>query len=252
MRFFSLILLLSSNIALAHELQSVTQHIDIKKHGETAWQQDLLYRHDIDRKWQIGVQGTYLERFDKYEKRAGIIAVYRPSELWTFEGRYLQGMGSEILPERETSLTAYHSTMVGISPFFSLKDSRYSNTTLDTFNLGVEIEKIEGFIFIPSFTVGSAKFKDPNETQFVYTLGLRTSYYQERKYIASIFGYTGKEASQAIIGRSSELVTTLTGGASFEWFFSDDLRAEIIIDHTDYDQLNNQFITSTLNLRWTF
>lgn len=252
MRFLPLFFLLGLNTAFADELQSVTQHIDIKKQGETAWQQDLLYRHDLDRKWQIGVQGTYLERFDKYEKRAGAIIVYRPSELWTFEARYLQGMGSEILPERETSLTAYHSTMVGIAPFFSLKDSRYSNTTLDTFNLGVEIEKIEGFIFIPSMTVGAAKFKDPNETKAVYTFGLRASYYQESKYIVSLFGFTGKEASQAITGKSSELVTTLTGGASFEWFFSDSLRAEIIVDHTDYDQLNNQFITSTLNLRWTF
>lgn len=252
MRFLALFLLICSNFALAHELQSVTQHLDIHRQGETAWQQDLIYRHDIDRKWQIGVQGTYLERFDLYEKRAGVIAVYRPSELWTFEGRFLQGMGNEILPEKETSLMAYHSTMVGISPFFGIKDSRYSNTTVDTLNVGLEIEKFDGIILIPNVTVGMAKFKDPNETKNIYTLGVRAAYYQEGRFLTSIFGYTGKEASQAIIGRSSELVSTLTGGASFEWIFSEAFRGEVLIDHTNYKQLKNQFITSTLNLRWTF
>lgn len=252
MRFFALILLGASNFAFAHELQSITQHLDIKRQNETAWQQDLIYRHDIDRKWQVGVQGTYLERFDLYEKRAGVIGVYRPSELWTFEARFLQGMGNEILPEKETSLMAYHSTMVGISPFFGVKDLRYSNTTVDTLNIGVEIEKIEGIILIPSITYGMAKFKDPNETKNIYTLGLRAAYYQEGKFLTSIYGYTGKEASQGIIGSASELISTLTGGASFEWIFSEALRGEVLVDHTNYKQLKNQFITSTLNLRWTF
>lgn len=252
MRFLSLVLFFSSSIALANELQSVTQHIDIRKQSETAWQQDLIYRHDIDRKWQIGVQGTYLERFDKFEKRGGLIAIYRPSELWTFEGKMLLGKGNDILPELETTLTAYHSTMVGISPFFSLKDARYKETTLDIFNLGVEIEKIEGFIFIPTLAIGTAKSKSPNETKIVHSFGIRASYYQEGRYTASVFGHSGKEVSETIIGKSTELISTLTGGASFEWYFNDDLRAEIILDHTDYKQLKNQFVTSTLNLRWAF
>lgn len=250
MRLLALWLLLFSSVAVAHELQSITQHIDIKEPGETGWQQDLIGRFSLSRQFDFGLQGTYLERFDFYETRLGGLLTYRPTDRLTLELRYLEGSDNEILPENEGFLSAYYALADGLSPYLILRDSRYSVTHVSTATLGMEIEKIRSFIIMPQVLYGKATFESPGQTRDVYNAGLRVIYYQEGKYSLTAFGYAGKEASQGIIGRSTILVDTLTGGIGGGYYFAPDLKADLIVDHTDYDQLNTQFLTTTLNLVW--
>jgi hypothetical protein len=236
----------------AHEIQSISQHINLRKQNETGVQQSLAGRIRYSKNLDIGLQGTYLERFGLYEKQAGALIGVRPDDRWMFELRYVQGMGNEILPERQTTLTSYYDLGEGLSPFLFYRDNRYSLTTVHSFNLGVEIEKIPHFIFIPMVMKGKATFHSPAKTDDIFSYGLRISYYEENKFSFSIFGAKGREASQGIVGRSTVLIDTLSGGASFAWFFQPDFKSELIFDHTDFDQLKTEFHTTTLNLTWMF
>lgn len=241
-----------SNSISAHEIQSVTQHVNLRRQNESGWQQDLIGRVEVNRKFDVGLQGTYLERFDLFEKRAGGFLTYRPTDSWTLEARYLQGMGNEIMPEKDIILSAYHSYAQGLAPFIYYRDSRYSATRVHTASVGVEIEKIPNIIIIPSVMLGRATFQDPADTDDVFNVGLRATYYQEKNFSFSVFGFKGKEASQAIIGRAAVLVDTLTGGAAAGYYFTPEFRAELIFDHTDYDELETEFHTTTLNLSRMF
>lgn len=243
--------LLSFNI-YAHEIQSITQHVSLRKSDQVGWLQELIGKINLSEKFDIGAQTSYLERFNLFEKRLGGFVVYRPTERWTLEARYLQGMGNEILPEKQAILSAYYALGDGFSPYIYYRDSRYSITHLHTANVGVEIEKIPNIIIIPSVMLGKATFKSPGKTDDVHNYGVRGVYYKEQRYSFSAWAYKGKEASQAIIGRSTELVDTLSGGAGAAWYFMEGLRAELLFDHTDYDQLKTEFHTTTLNLSWMF
>lgn len=252
MRFLATLLLCFSLNTLAHEIQSVTQHVNLRAQKTSGWEQNLLARIEVNEKVNVGGQVTYLERFELFEKRVGGLVSFKPSEKWSLEAHYLQGKGNEILPEKQTILSAYYAWMSGISPYLYYRDSRYSGTTLHTVNVGMEIEKLPGIIIIPSIMLGKASFDSPEQTRDVHNYGLRAIYYQEKKFGVSLFAYKGKEASQGIIGESSELVDTLTGGGSFTWYFTGSFKAELAFDHTDYDQLQTEFHTTTLNLSWMF
>ncbi len=252
MRWIALVLSIITFSAHAHEILSTTQHVTIRKQDETGWQQDLIAKIDFSRKFDFGAQATYFERFNFFEKRAGGFVIFRPTESWSLEARYLQGIGNEILPEKQAILSAYYAAAAGLAPFIYYRDTRYSVTHLHTVNLGVEIEKIPYIIIIPSVMVGRATFKSPGKTDNVHNYGLRASYYVEKKWAFTVFGYKGKEASQGIIGRSTKLIDTLSGGLGGTYYFNDDLKADLIFDHTDYDQLNTEFHTTTLNISWMF
>ncbi len=252
MRLIALLIFIFPLLAAAHEIQTITQHVNLRKQKESGWQQDLLARIELNKTFDFGIQSTYLERFDLFEKRLGGFIIYRPSDKWTLEARYLQGMGNEILPEKQTILSGYYALGEGLAPYVYYRDTRYSTTTLHTVNVGVEIEKIPGFIIIPSLMAGKASFNSPEETKDVHNFGIRVVYYKEKKLAVSVFGYQGKEASQGIIGESSQLVDTLSGGLAFAWFFTPDFKSELTFDHTDYDQLGTEFHTTTLNLSWMF
>lgn len=252
MKGFIVLFALISVSAFAHELQSVTQSVNLRRQKETGWQQDITGTFELSRKFDVGFQGTYLERFNVYDKRAGAFVTFRPNDRLSLQARYLVGNGNEILPEQQSTLSAYYSLARGLAPYLFYRDSKYSVTRAHTANVGMEIEKVKYFIFIPSFMMGKATFQSPAKTENLYNFGLRAIYYREGNYSVSLFGYKGREASQGIIGKSTQLVDTTTGGMSFTWNLSSDLKAEIVVDHTDYDQLNTEFVTSMLNLTWMF
>lgn len=252
MRFFVLLAVLFSLNVSAHEIQSVTQYLNIRKTDQVGWMQDVIGRANVNEKFDVGAQATYLERFDLYEKRAGGFVTYRPNNRWTFEARYLQGNGNKILPEKQTTLSGYMAAAPGYSPFLFYRDSRYSVTTVHTANLGLEIEKVANFIFIPSVTLGRATFKSPAQSDDVYSYGLKALYYKERKFSITAWAYKGREASQGIIGVSTILVDTLSGGLGVGYWFTEGIRGELLFDHTNYDQLKTEFHTTTLNLSWMF
>lgn len=248
-----LIALLLSGTALPHEIQFVGQHIKLNRQNDSAWQSDVIAKATVNPRWDLGLQATYLERFDLYENRLGALAFYRPSSTLKIEARYFKGDGQvEILPQDQYFLNLYHSLAEGISPFLIYQNALYSATHLQTIRLGVEVEKIKKIILIPMVMIGQSQLKDPGEVHEVNSFGLKAFYFEELNYFFSIFGFKGIDISQAIVGRSGETITTTTGGFSAgRWFFKD-LKAEFIFDYTDYDELNNQFLTSTLNLVWGF
>lgn len=250
MGFRALLLFLLPVYALAHEIQSTTQHLSISRQNETGWQQDLTAKIDVSRTFDVGLQGTYLERFDFYEKRAGGFLVARPNEKLSLEARYLVGNGNEILPLKQGILSAYYSLAQGLTPYLFYRDTKYSVTHLNTGTFGMEIEKIRHVILIPQVVYGKATFESPAETKDVYNFGLRAIYYQENSFSLMIFGYLGKEASQGIIGASNILVDTKTLGLGAGYFIIPHLKLDLIVDHTDYDQLKTQFTTTTLNFVW--
>ena len=252
MRFIVLLFALITMNVSAHEIQSITQHVSLRKTDQVGWLQEIIARANVNEKWDVGAQGSYLERFNLFEKRVGGFVTYKPNNKWSFEARYLQGPGNKILPEKQTTLSSYYALGEGYSPFIYYRDSRYSVTTVHTANIGMEIEKFPGVILIPSITVGRATFQSPGKTDDVYSYGLRAVYYKENTYSFSAWTYKGREASQGIIGQSTFPVDTWSGGIGAAYWWSQGFRTELLFDHTDYDQLKTEFHTTTLNLSWMF
>jgi hypothetical protein len=245
--------MLSCFHSYANEIQATSQHINLRRQNKIGRQQDLIGKINLSRKTDIGIQGTYLERFNLFEKRFGGFIQTRINDRLNLEVRYLQGFKSEILPEKQTILTSYFSYSPGVTPFITLKDTRYSVTHLNNIGLGFELEKIPNIILIPSASIGRAIFKNPAESRDIYSFGMKATYYIENKFSFSLFGYKGREASQGLVGRTTTLpIDTLSGGAAISYFFINDLKTEIIFDHTNYDQLKTEFHTTTLNLTWMF
>lgn len=240
--------------SFGHEVQSISQHINLRKQNKIGRQQDLIAKANITRKLDVGVQGTYLERFDLFEKRFGGILKSKLSDRLNVELKYLQGFKTEILPEKQTILTSHYSLTEGLTSYVTLRDTRYSLTHINNLGLGFEIERFPNFIIIPQVNFGKATFKGPAETKDVYSSGLKLIYYKENHFSFSLFGYKGREISQGLIGRTMANlpIDTLSGGASASYYIKNGLKTEIIFDHTDYDQLKTEFHTTTLNLTWMF
>lgn len=247
------IILLLSGTSLATDLLWSTQHISIRRQNKIGWQHELQLKQDLSRKIYAGIGGTYIERFSFYEKRFGAFVGMRPSDRLTLEARWYRGENdNQILPRDQKILSAYYALAPGYTPYVVYRDYRYSVTRVHMANLGVEIEKLPNFILIPQVMAGTATFSSPAGTESIYNYGLRAMYYVEKKFTAFLFGFKGREASQGIVGQSNILVSTLSGGLGGSYFFRDDLRGELVFDHTNYKELKNQFHTTTLNLYWTF
>lgn len=252
-RLIGLFIVFLSTSAIAHEVQLITQHIKLNRQNDSAWQSDFLAKAVLSPKWEAGLQGTYLERFDLYENRAGGFVVFNPLPSLTIEARYLKGKSDvEILAEDQYTLSIYHALTDGISPYILYNNSLYSITHIQSLRLGIEIEKIRSFIIIPQVMLGQAQFKDPTEVKEINSFGLKVIYYQEQQYSLSAFAYKGIEAAQALIGRSSQTIQTQTVGVGGGYYLFPNIKTEFIFDYTDLGELDNQFLTSTLNLVWTF
>ncbi len=252
-RLIPLFIAFLSTSAFAHEVQLVTQHIKLNRQNESAWQTDVLAKAILSPKWETGLQGTYLDRFNLYERRVGAFVVFNPRPNITFEARYLKGdSDAEILARDHYSLSLNHALAAGISPFLLYQNSLYSITHLQTIRFGIEIEKFANIIIIPQVMTGQAQFKDPTEVNEVNSYGLKLIYYKEQQYSFSLFSYRGREASQAIIGRASDTIDTKNIGAGAGYYFHPSLKSEFLFDYTDLGELDNQFLTSTLNLVWSF
>lgn len=250
--FLLFVFFVSGQNVQASEFRSTSQHSTINRLGQdkVSKQQDLFGKITLTRKLAVGFGGTYLERFNKMEKRGGVLVALKPTDSMSFELSYQKGNGNEILPVTETGLQSYIQWREGLTPFFLLKDTKYSVTHLRAVNLGMEVEKIPQWIVIPFVLFGKATFAEPATTRDILSYGLRVTYYTEMKYALSLFSSKGKEASQGILGRSTRVVDTLSGGVALSYYFIPDLKTELKFDHTDYDQLRTQFQTTMLTLTW--
>lgn len=238
--------------AFADVFQSTSQYSNIKQYNQhkNGFFQEILARTTLSRKLDIGIQGSYLERFDLFEKTAGVNLNHTFNDFWTIDFTYLMGHGNKILPEIQSNINLYHRYSEGISPFVFIRQSAYSLTNVTSLSLGTEIEKIPHLIFIPTLGIGKATFKTPAITNDINNFGLKIIYYTENKYAFSIFASVGKEASQAVIGANSRLIDTQLTGLSIAYYIISQLKTEIILDNTKYQQLDTNFQNSTLNLTW--
>jgi hypothetical protein len=252
-RLISLYLLFLSTTLFAHEVRLTNQHLKLNRQHQSAWQSDIRAEASLSEKLQAGLTGTYLERFDLYEKRVGVFGRYSPVEKLTLEAHYMMGQDNvEILPHDFYQLSLYQAMTIGITPFLSYLNRLYSVTHVQTVSAGVEIEKIRSVILIPQIMLGQARFDNAAKIEKIYNLGLKAIYYQENNFSLIIFGYKGTEASQGIVGQSNIIFNTLTGGAGVAYYLQPNIMAEFLFDYTDYNEINNQFLTSTLNLVWKF
>ena len=240
-----------SSIAFAHEIHVSNQYIQINKQKSHGFQSTVIGTAEINQKWSLGLLANYLERFSFYENRLGALATYKPSDLFTIEARFIKAEGgTKILPEDQYRMTVYHRLSEGLTPFFSYQDSTYSITHLQTVNFGMEIEKIKNFIVIPQLMMGQARFKDPIHSREVNSIGLKIIYSVENDYAFFLFGNKGIEASQSITGEAAKTLNTKTGGLGANYYINSTLKLEGLFDYTDYEELSNQFLTSTVNLTW--
>ena len=252
-RLISLSTLVLSTTLFAHEVRVTNQHLKLNRQQQSAWQSDIRAKATLSEKWEAGLTATYLERFDRFEKSAGVFALLSPSDLLTIEAQYIQGpQDVEILPRHHYQFTAYHGLKMGMSPFLSYANRLFSVTHVQSLRAGIEIERIQNIILIPQIMIGQARFDNAAEIERIHNFGLKAIYYRENLYSFSVYGYKGAEASQGIFGQSNILIKTLTAGTGLGYHFTSAVKTEFLFDYTDYDEINNQFLTSTLNLVWKF
>ena len=238
----------------ASEVQWSVQHVKLKKQNLTGWQHDFYGKTEITPQLSAGLEGSYVERFSLYDTTYGGFLGYRFNEKFYGEAHYTQGIGNKILTQRQSSLVGYYSLMAGFSPYIILKDSRYSDTTVQDATLGMEIEKWPHIILIPQVMLGKSKFKSDKSDEAIYSYGLRAIYYTENKYSAFIYGFKGMEASQGITGAVTNniRIASTTGGIGGSYHLMNNLKAELSVEHTDYRELKNQFITTIFSLNYKF
>ena len=247
-----LILLCLFGIVEAHEIRFTNQYVNMNKRDDTGWQHDLSFRYQVNEQWKVGAQGRLLEKFGQNEQALGLLLNWKPKTEVSFDFSYFTGNGNEILPKDDIILTTYWGMMAGLSPFLTIRKSDYTQTNIYSATLGMEFEKIINFIFVPQLMLGRAKFKSPSSTEGLYSFGLKGIFYKEEFYKLFAFYYRGKEASQGIIGASNFRVDTQSVGIGGAYYFTKDFAAELTVDYTDYDQLNDEYLTTTLDFKYLF
>jgi hypothetical protein len=254
--FLLLTILCSTNLLYstsdASEIQWAVQNVRLRKQKQSGWQHDFFAKTSLAPKLDVGLEGSYIERFSLYDTTYGGMIGYHFNNKFYTEAHYTQGIGNQLLPERDTTLTSYYALVPGFSPYLTLRDSRYSDTKVQSATLGGEIEKWPHILIIPQVMLGKSKFKTDSSKESIYSYGFKTLYYTEGKFSVYLYGYKGLEASQGIIGSSNLRIHTTTGGAGGSYFIIKNLKAELSVDHTDYKELKNQFITSTFSLNYKF
>lgn len=247
------ILALTSTTLCAHTVSLNTQYLKLYRQNEVGKQVLINARGDINPRWGFILNGAYLERFDLYERRLGTGLVFSPQAGTTTEVTYSKAAaGSEILPSEQLIGTIYQSITHGTSAFLTIWDARYSQTRVNLARLGLELEKIKNITLIPQVSLGQATFRDPQESREVNNLQFKVIYHRENNYFISLLAAQGIEASQGIVGRSSETVRTRTGALGAGFYIFEHTKAEALFEYIDFKQLKNQFLTSSVGLTRMF
>lgn len=254
MKIILLFLIFFSVLSNATEIQWSTQHVNLKKQNQSGWQHNLTGKKNVTPELTLGLSGSYLKKFNLYDNSYGGLIGIKINEKTYVELMYNQGMGNKILPKRDSNLVSYYALTNGLTPFLVLKDSRYSDTKVQSASLGIEIEKWPNFLFIPQLMLGGSEFNSDRSNESVYSFGLRAIYYTENKFSMFAFGSKATEASQGITGAvvNNIKITSTTGGIGGSYYLLDSLKSEFSVEHTDYREIKNQYITSVLSLNYKF
>jgi len=249
---FTFIVFLSSNI-FASELHLSHQYLHINNTGKAGHFSHVAIKTHANEDIQFGLTANYLERFDFYETNLGPQLIFKLNERISVEAKYLKAKsGSEILAQDQYLLSVYMSHSPGYSSALTYQNSKYSLTHVQWLRWGLEIEKFKHLIIIPYALVGQAHFHDPFSSREINSFGAKIISQHVDQYRFLLFASKGIEASQGIIGRSSQTIETKTIGGGIGRNLSNDIKLDALFDYTDLGKLNNQFLTTTLNLNWKF
>ena len=247
------LLVFLSTTGFAHEAYLSSQHTKINRQEESSWLHTAGGKMHLNDESSITLEGSYLERFSFYEKRFGAGYFQQVLPNWGLGINYLHAFNNpEIFAEDQFNINNFISFNDGLSAFALYQRSQYSITEIDLIRLGLEIEKIQDFIFVPQITLGEARFDEPNTHHNLYQFGLKAIYYREALYSVSVHYFQGNEAAQTIVGRLNKTIYTKNVGLSLGYYINQDLEVEYLFDYLDLGKLNNQFVSSTINLNWSF
>ncbi len=252
-RLILIFLVFLSGTLHASELNFSQQYLHINKSGKTGHLSQLAVKTHTTNDLSVGISANYLERFDLYETSIGPQLIYKLNDQLALEAKYLKAQsGSEILATDQYFLSLYMSHSPGYSSAFSYQNSKYSVTDLQWFRWGLEIEKFKHFIIIPYALIGQAHFHRPFNSREVNSFGAKVISQHLDQYRFIAFASKGIEASQGLIGRSSQTIETKTIGGGIGRNLSHNIKMDALFDYTDLGKLKNQFLTTTLNLNWIF
>jgi opacity protein-like surface antigen len=252
-RLILIAIALLSDTLSASELLLSQHYLHINNTGKTGHLSQLGIKTHTTDNLSVGISANYLERFDFYETSVGPQLIYKLNDQLALEAKYLKAKtGSEILATDQYFLSLYMAHLKGYSSAFAYQNSKYSLTHLQWIRWGLEIEKFKHLIFIPYVLIGQAHFHRPFNSREVNSFGAKVISQHIDQYRFIAYASKGIEASQGLIGRDSQTIETKTIGAGVGHNLSQSIKLDALFDYTDLGKLNNQFLTTTLNLNWIF
>lgn len=242
---------LASLSAMAHEVTANASYLQMQRYNKSGRQAGLDGYIDLNSNQRIHLGGQYLERFDLFERIALVGFVQK------FENSYMKvdaefGHNGRILPHHRFSIGGGQAILPGISLYEEFRTAQYTKTQLNEVILNVEIEKIPSIVIIPMIRLGNANFRDPNGTQKLFTYGLKGLYYKEDVGQVWVSLTKGQEPAQAVIGSFNEVLRSKTVAVGGKYSWNSSLSSGLAVDYTDYDLINNQFMTTTLTTTWSW
>lgn len=246
-----LILSIFSITALAHEITLSGSYLELQRQNKTGRQAGIDGYFDLNDKQRLHLGGQYLERFDLYEHLFAVGFEHH------FESFYLKanaefGNDGKILPHYRYSIASGQSIFEGISLYEEFKTAKYTQTELNEFIFNIEIEKIKSVVLIPMTRFGNANFSGPAGTKKLFTYGLKAMYYQEDLGNIWISATKGQEPAQAVLGSYNKVLRSKSLASGLKYIWNSNLNSGLSIEYTDYNLINNHFLTTTLNTTWSW
>ncbi|MFY7994236.1 MAG: hypothetical protein ACOVP4_13145 [Bacteriovoracaceae bacterium] len=248
--FLFLITILATQL-WAHEVTLSGSYLEMQRRNETGRQAGVEGFIDLNSTQRIHLGGQYLERFDLYE-RIILVGFEQKFETFYLKADMELGHNGRILPHYRYSLGSGQSIFQGISFYEEFKTAKYTKTELNEFLFNVEIEKINSLVIIPMTRFGNANFIGPAGTQKLFSYGLKMMYYKEDLGQIWISGTKGQEPAQAVFGSFNEVIRSKSIATGVKYLWNSSISTSLSIDYTDYDLINNNFLTTNFNTTWSW
>jgi hypothetical protein len=251
MKYFIFLLSLISFSAMAHEVTVMGSYLEMQRYNKTGRQAGLDGHVDLNDSQRLHIGGQYLERFDLFE-RIALIGFEQKFENFYLKADAEFGHNGRILPHYRYSVGSGQSLFQGISLYEEFRTAKYTQTELNEVLFNVEIEKIPSVVLIPMTRFGNAHFTGPNGTKKLFTYGLKAMYYKEDLGQVWVSATKGQEPAQAVIGSFNEVLRSKSIATGVKYIWNASLNSGLAIDYTDYDLINNHFLTTTLTTTWSW
>ncbi len=249
-----IVLLFTTLIAtsvFAHEITFTGSYLELQKQNKSGRQAGVDGYIDLNDKQRLHLGGQYLERFDLYE-RLVVVGFEHHFEKFYLKANAEFGNDGKILPHYRYSVASGQSLFEGISLYEEFKTAKYTQTELNEFLFNIEIEKIRSVVLIPMTRFGNANFSGPAGTKKLFTYGLKAMYYKEDLGNIWLSATKGQEPAQAVLGSFNAVLRSKSVASGVKYIWNSNLNSGLSVEYTDYDLINNQFLTTTFNTTWSW